>query len=88
MSYQEQSLHLAPGDRLYLYTDGIPDATDRDDQPFGAAQLVETLQRNRSLSLGDGLNRLADRLREWRGGKSPEDDMSILAVEVSRRESV
>ncbi|MEE9254592.1 MAG: SpoIIE family protein phosphatase [Pseudomonadales bacterium] len=88
VSYQEQSLHLAPGDRLYLYTDGIPDATDRDGQPFGAAQLVETLQRNRSLSLGDGLNRLADRLRAWHGGRNPEDDMSILAVEVSRRESV
>ena len=40
-SYQEQSLHLAPGDRLYLYTDGIPDATDRDSQPFGAEQLVD-----------------------------------------------
>lgn len=85
--YLEQSLRLAPGDRLYLYTDGIPDAVDPNGQPFGTEQLVETLHRNRSVSLGTGLSPLADRLRTWHDGESPEDDMSILALEVVRSSS-
>ena len=73
---------LAPGDRLYLYTDGIPDATDPDGWPFTAEQLVEILQENRSVSLGAGLTQLADQLTIWHGGGNPEDDMSILALEI------
>jgi sigma-B regulation protein RsbU (phosphoserine phosphatase) len=40
-SYPEYTVKLEPGDHLLLYTDGITEAMDRDDQEYGPARLVE-----------------------------------------------
>ena len=41
--YTESMIELAPGDRLYLYSDGIPEATKADEEQFGEERLGELL---------------------------------------------
>ncbi len=79
-AYDEESLVLEPGDRLYFYTDGAMEAFDSHEQEFGLERLLSELARWRHLPLRDGLDRVAATVREWCGGRL-SDDISLLAVE-------
>ena len=41
--FNEYELRLAPGDRLFLYTDGVPEAQTADQKMFGIGRLVSAL---------------------------------------------
>jgi sigma-B regulation protein RsbU (phosphoserine phosphatase) len=81
--YGERCVHLAAGDRLYLYSDGIPDAMNSRSEQFGDDRLLRALERARPQPLQDGIAFLLDEIARWQGGAKPQDDISILAIEVS-----
>ena len=72
------TLHV--GDRLYFYTDGVIEALDAAEQEFGYARLVDEIVRHRDRPLREGLDLIADAVRDWSGGHL-RDDVSLLAVE-------
>jgi len=82
-AYGERSLHLAAGDRLYLYSDGLPDAMDPAGERFGDARFLEAIGRARAEPLRKGIAALLGEIARWQGGERPQDDLSILAVEVA-----
>ena len=43
--YREYELQMRPGDKLFLYTDGVPEATDANEQMFGTERMLEALNR-------------------------------------------
>jgi sigma-B regulation protein RsbU (phosphoserine phosphatase) len=81
--YAEQVLHLTPGDRLYLYSDGLPDAMSPAGESFGDARLLRAVDRTRHEPLKQAVDTLLDEIARWQGGEKPQDDISILAVELS-----
>lgn len=81
--YRERTAELSPGDRLYLYTDGLIEATDRSGFEFGAERLGEEVRDARALSLTDSVEALESSAKSWAGGRL-DDDLSILALEVNR----
>ncbi|MGE5200276.1 MAG: PP2C family protein-serine/threonine phosphatase [Rhodospirillaceae bacterium] len=83
-AFEDETLTLEPGDRLYFYTDGAIEALDARGEEFGVARLVGEFDRWRGLPLRDGLDRVAAAVRAWCGG-SLEDDLSLLAVEMDDR---
>ncbi len=80
--YQETAVDLQAGDRLYFYSDGIPEAFSSAGQPFGKQGLVRSLQKAHSQPLQQTVQRLTDDVERWCGDAGPDDDVSILAVEV------
>lgn len=44
--YKEQKIKLDPGDVLFLYTDGVAEATNRDNELFGLERLLGSLNDN------------------------------------------
>jgi sigma-B regulation protein RsbU (phosphoserine phosphatase) len=82
-AYDERHLHLAPGDRLFLYSDGVPEAMNSSGDHFGNARLLEAIGRGRTKCLKEGMATLLEEVIRWHGGGRPKDDISILAVEVS-----
>jgi sigma-B regulation protein RsbU (phosphoserine phosphatase) len=82
-AYHEQVLSLRPGDRLYLYSDGLTDAQNPAQQRFGEARVVSALERARARSLGDSVTSLLTEVEAWCGPASPHDDISILAAEIA-----
>ena len=65
-AYEEESIRLAAGDRLYLYSDGVPEAMDPDGEEFGYARLLQSIGRGRSVPLQEDV-RLAG-VAEAEGG--------------------
>ena len=82
-AYVERSVLLGAGDRLYLYSDGVPEAMDLTGKQFGDARLLEAISRGRSESLQEAVDGLFTEITRWHGSERPQDDISILAVEVS-----
>jgi phosphoserine phosphatase RsbU/P len=80
--YVERSVRLAPGDRLYLYSDGVPEATDRTGVLFGDARLKEAIGRGAPEPLEESIGSLLSEVRRWLGSEKAQDDISVLAVEV------
>ncbi|MBI2754682.1 MAG: SpoIIE family protein phosphatase [Betaproteobacteria bacterium] len=80
--YQEQVVALQPGDRLYLYSDGIPEAVNGEGEPFFVPRLLEALANGRSRPLADSVSALWHAIEIWCGGAELADDASLLAVEI------
>jgi sigma-B regulation protein RsbU (phosphoserine phosphatase) len=85
--YEGRSVRLAAGDRLYLYSDGLPEAMDRAGERFGDDRLLEAIGRGRSQPRREGVTALLGEIERWRGAAGAQDDVSILAVEISAEAS-
>ena len=79
--YAERTVNLAVGDRLYLYSDGLPDAMNHSGERFGDARLIEAIGRSPTVPLRQGIDNLLAEIARWCGEKRPQDDISIVAVE-------
>jgi phosphoserine phosphatase RsbU/P len=82
-AYEERSARLGAGDRLYLYSDGVTEAADPAGEPFGDARFQAAMVRGRSEPLMEGTDALLGEIVRWHGSGRPQDDISILAVEMS-----
>jgi sigma-B regulation protein RsbU (phosphoserine phosphatase) len=79
-AFEDETLTLEPGDRLYFYTDGAIEALNAGEEEFGYARLFEELGRWRERPLREGLDLVAASVRAWCGGRL-KDDVSLLGVE-------
>jgi phosphoserine phosphatase RsbU/P len=82
-AYEERSVCLGAGDRLYIYSDGVPEAMNSDGQQFGNARLLEAIAQGRSEPLQENVASFLGEIMRWHGTERPQDDISILAVELS-----
>jgi len=82
-SWHELIVDVAPGDRLYLYTDGVIEASNERDGEFEIDRLVDELGTRRMLPLRASVDATRSRVEEWCGADEPADDVTILALEVT-----
>lgn len=80
-AYEERSIRLAVGDRLYLYSDGVPEAINPAMQQFGDERLMGVIRQARHHPLQDSVGLILAEIVNWLGSRKPEDDISTLAVE-------
>jgi len=82
-SYEEHSLMLNVGDRVYFYSDGATDAMDSDGRDFGRKRLVEALDACRQITLDDALASVVRTIKNWARPCGPQDDLTLPGIEVS-----
>jgi sigma-B regulation protein RsbU (phosphoserine phosphatase) len=87
--YDEYSVDLAEGDRLYIYSDGVPETMNAAGELFGCPRLVEALCSAPATSDSSGdassaersLRSLSAAIRNWSGFDRGQDDQTVLCVE-------
>ena len=78
--YPQSRVTLAPGDTLFLYTDGVNEATNAQKQFFGIERLVQAMQEFSSSDAADLTAFLQERLQKFAGETEPHDDVTILTL--------
>jgi sigma-B regulation protein RsbU (phosphoserine phosphatase) len=81
--YEEQVLQLAPGDRIFLYSDGITEVMNRSRELFGRDRLLVDFQKNAAVTLDQCLDNVLQDVTAWNGSPRFSDDLSLLAVEAT-----
>lgn len=80
--YQTQTVQLNAGDGLFVYTDGVTEAMDTDEQLYGEARLEEVLKESAGMA-ADSLNRrVMEDVGEFAKGAGQSDDITVLFIRV------
>ena len=83
--YEDATLQLEPGDRMYLYSDGLSEERNDAGEMFGRKRLGAVISENGSLTLGQSVEALIGEVENWRGNSHLRDDIAIVAVEKAPR---
>lgn len=71
---------LSPGDALFLFSDGIPEAFDAAGSEFGTARLEAALEEGRGLNAADLVGHVLGATRAFAAGAEQSDDITCLAL--------
>jgi sigma-B regulation protein RsbU (phosphoserine phosphatase) len=82
VEFDEFTLQLATGDRLLLYSDGVPEAMDASLEQLTNQRMLEELDASREKTLAEQVTHVREIVNDWCKPKGPLDDVSILLVEI------
>ena len=80
VSYREYELQLEKGDKLFLYTDGVTEATDAKGDLFGTERMLEALNAFAESSPREILTGVRDAVDAFVGEAEQFDDMTMLCL--------
>ncbi|HNQ93208.1 MAG TPA: SpoIIE family protein phosphatase [Anaerolineales bacterium] len=83
MLLDENSIRLAKGSLLVMFTDGMTDCRDPNGVPFGLERIKETMKELRSLPAQAACDRLFSTLMDYQNGAKQDDDVTLLAIHAS-----
>lgn len=81
MEYQSGQMTLSPGDRIFLYTDGVTEATNAAMELYGMGRLTDVLAKNTNLKPADVLPAVKADIDAFVGEAPQFDDITMLCVE-------
>ena len=82
MIYESSQLRLGEGDTLFLYTDGVTEALDPDEQLFGEDRLRDALNDKQGIDLrvSELLPYVRSALEKFARGAEQADDITMLGI--------
>ena len=86
VKYREYELQLMPGARLFLYTDGVPEATNAEKELFGTDRMLEALNADPNAAPEDILKNVRAAVDAFVKDAEQFDDLTMLCVEYKGTE--
>ncbi len=87
MVYSEYELTLRTGDRLFVYTDGVPEATDPDEQLFGTDRMLTALNTDPTANPETTLKNVRMSVNAFVREAEQFDDLTMLCLEYKGKTS-
>ena len=84
--YHEYDIDLTPGSKIFLYTDGIPEATDANNRMFGMERLLNTLNEDPDADPKELLKNVRTAVDRFVNGAEQFDDLTMLCMEYKGKD--
>jgi sigma-B regulation protein RsbU (phosphoserine phosphatase) len=78
--YQTERLTMQPGDTLFLYTDGVTEAKNPEEELYGESRLLQTLQEGPLDDLADMIHRVRSEVKKFANSAPQSDDVTMVAI--------
>jgi sigma-B regulation protein RsbU (phosphoserine phosphatase) len=83
VTYEARAISLVPGDMVVLYTDGITEARNMDNQEFGEETLTNLLKKSFKQPAAKVVEKVMSEVTEFSAGTPPMDDMTFVVIKRS-----
>lgn len=81
VKYKDYEIQMEPGDKLFVYTDGVPEATDTDQQLFGTERMIEALNQDAGAAPEQILGNVRTAVDQFVREAEQFDDLTMLCLE-------
>lgn len=82
--YVKQTIQLEKGDRLFMYTDGVSEATNVKGELYGKEHIMETLNKDPNVSIEQVSSMMFESIKEFEGEAEQFDDACVVVVDYLR----
>jgi sigma-B regulation protein RsbU (phosphoserine phosphatase) len=81
IKYREYEIVLEPGDKLFLYTDGVPEATDIECNMFGTDRMIDALNKDSGACPEKILENVRNTVNAFVKDAEQFDDLTMMCIE-------
>jgi predicted permease len=82
MGYEEATVELCPGDVLLVFTDGVPEAHNPENEEFGEERLQQLLRQTAHLPADEISARISAEMKNWIHDAEQYDDLTFIVMKV------
>lgn len=79
--YKEYEIQLNKGDKIFVYTDGVPEATNKNNELFGTDRMMEALNSNPNVNTKEILKTVRGSVDHFVGAAEQFDDLTMVCLE-------
>ena len=82
IKFEEGQLKLKPGDKLFIYTDGIVEYQNDKEEFYGEDRFYNSLKTQKAESVTNMIDQCINSLMEFGNNTNPQDDITLLGLEL------
>ena len=82
LEYEGEEVDNIKGCSLFIYTDGLNEAENRQQEQFGDDRLLDILRTSRSENAQQLVEMLAAEVEQHRDGAEPNDDLTMMCIRI------
>jgi phosphoserine phosphatase RsbU/P len=83
-TYDEEEVTLAPGDLLFMYTDGLTETVNHEDEEYGTDRVEAALGEKHKLSADNLIEHMRADLINFSGRTQADDDVTLIAMKINQ----
>ena len=85
---RQYDIVLEPGDKVFVYSDGIPEAINENIEQYGTDRMIEALNLVKDKSMTDTLPAITESVNAFKGNAEQFDDMTMLGFEFRHHSKI
>ena len=86
VKYRQYEIQLVPGSKIFIYTDGVPEATNAANELFGTDRLLEALNSVKDGAPREILDAVNSAVSKFVGDSDQFDDLTMLCLQYKGKE--
>ena len=86
IKYKETTTTLEPGTKLFVYTDGVPEAENVDEEQYGLDRFISVLNKNKDAEPQKLLEAVTEDVGIYAEGQPQFDDLTMLCIQYKGKE--
>ncbi len=83
ISYRQDEITLKQGDMLYLYTDGVTEAVNKEDELFTEAHLLQVVNRHKAVAMNEFIPHIKAEIDLFADGAEQADDITMVIMKIT-----